>query len=166
LCAKLEKCDFFKQDVELVGYIVGKGGVQMMQDKLATIRDRPTPQKVTETKSFLGFANFYRKYVAKFAAIAQPLTPLTKNEMSWQWTDTGWTAFDTLKQRLIDGPILTIPDPEGDFVINTDASGTGIGAVLQQEMGGRLKPVAFYSRLLLDAEKKYATHEQEALAVS
>jgi RNase H-like domain found in reverse transcriptase len=85
--------------------------------------------------------------------------------VSWQWTDIEQNAFDTLKQRLIDGPILTIPDPEGNFIITTDASGTGIGAVLQQEKGGKLQPVAFYSRLLSDAEKRYATCEQEALAV-
>jgi RNase H-like domain found in reverse transcriptase len=90
---------------------------------------------------------------------------LTNNEMSWRWIDTEQTAFDTLKQRLIDGPILTIPNPEGDFIITTYASGTGIGAVLQQELGGKLKPVAFYSRLLSDAERKYAAHEQEALNV-
>ena len=95
LYAKLEKCEFFKQDVEFVGYIVGKGGVQMMQDKLATIRDWATPQKFTDIKSFLGFANFYRKYVANFAAIAQPLTALTKHEVSWRWTDVEQNAFDT-----------------------------------------------------------------------
>jgi RNase H-like domain found in reverse transcriptase len=164
-CAKLEKCAFCKQDVEFVGYIVSRGGVQMMQDKLATIRIWPALQKITEVKSFLGFAHFYRKHFADFAAIAQPLTTLTRNQTPWQWTDVEQNAFDKLKQRLVDIPILIIPDPQGEFIVTTDASGTGIGAVLQQKYHGKLRPVAIYSRLLSDAKRRYATHEKEALAV-
>jgi RNase H-like domain found in reverse transcriptase len=135
----------------------------MMQEKLATIRDWPTPQKVTDIKSFLGFANFYRKYVANFADIAQSLTTLTKNELSWRWTDTEQTGLIHLSDVLLMHPSLPFRIQKAISIMTTDASGTEIGAVLQQKMGGKLKSVAFHSRLLSDADRKYATHEQEAL---
>lgn len=120
-----------------------------------------------EVRSFLGLAGYYRRFVPNFAALAAPLSDLTrKNQPNRvQWTDSCEKAFRTLKDRLCSEPVVLLPDPEAPFVLRTDASNNGLGAVLLQEGDEVWQPVHYASRKLTSSEQNYATVEQECLAV-
>lgn len=166
LYAKASKCEFFKKEVDFLGHIVGASGLRMEPGKIDAIKSWPVPQNATDVRSFLGMANFYRRYIADCSSIAAPLTDLTQQYKAFQWSDKHQQAFEKLKQAVMTAPVLLIPDPKKDFVLTTDASGFAVGAVLQQEDSeGKLRPVAFESRKLNPAQQRYATHERETLAI-
>ncbi len=166
LYAKESKCELFKTDVEFLGHRVGRDGVSMMADKVAAVSEWPTPTKVFDVRAFLGTAGYYRKFIRNFSALAAPLTQLTKDDVAWSWGAAQQAAFDALKLAIRSGPVLALPDPSLPFVVHTDASGFAIGAVLQQKQAdGTLRPLAFLSKKMLDAETRYPTHEQELLAI-
>ena len=110
------------------------------------VRDWNVPSDVKDIRSFLGFANYYRQFVYKFAEVAHPLTKLTKKGVVWQWGPMEQRAFQTLKQRLCEAPILLYPDPKRLYTVVTDVSGTAVGGVLMQDHGNSLQPLAFMSR--------------------
>jgi len=165
LYAKLSKCELMRTEVEFLGHIVGRDGVRMMEDKVKAVEEWPTPTSVTHVRAFLGTAGYYRKFIKDFSAIAAPLSNLTKESQKFEWDPGAETAFRQLKAAMVRGPILVLPDPNLPYVINTDASGFAVGAVLQQDQGKGLQPIAFLSKKMLDAETRYPVHEQELLAI-
>ena len=165
LFAKESKCELFKTEVEFLGHIVGRDGIRMMEGKVKAVQDWPTPTKATHVRSFLGTAGYYRRFIKDFSAIAAPLTELTKESVKFDWGHQQEAAFRRLKVAIAEEPILILPDPSLPFVVHTDASGFAVGAVLQQDQGKGLQPVAFLSKKMLDAETRYPVHEQELLAI-
>ena len=165
LFAKESKCELFKTEVEFLGHLVGRDGVRMMESKVKAVQDWPTPTRATHVRSFLGTAGYYRKFIKDFSAIAAPLTELTKESVKFDWGHQQEASFRRLKKAIAEGPVLTLPDPSLPFVVHTDASGFAIGAVLQQDQGKGLQPIAFLSKKMLDAETRYPVHEQELLAI-
>ena len=165
LYAKESKCEFFKTEVEFLGHMVGRDGVRMMDDKVQAISEWPTPTKVGDIRAFLGTAGYYRKFIRDFSAIATPLTELTKEAVKFEWTARRQAAFDKLKSAMKSAPVLALPDPKLPFVVHVDASGFATGAVLQQDQGKGLQPIAYLSKKMLDAETRYPVHEQELLGI-
>jgi hypothetical protein len=165
LYAKESKCELFHHEVEFLGHRVGRDGVRMMEDKVQAIREWPTPRSVRDVRVFLGTAGYYRKFIRDFSAIAAPLSDLTKDGISFAWAEPHEQAFRRLKEAIAQGPVLILPDPSLPFVVHTDASGFAVGAVLQQDQGKGLQPIAFLSKKMADAETRYPVHEQELLAI-
>lgn len=167
LCAKLSKSALCQTEVEFLGHYVGRDGLRVMEDKIEAVRDWPVPTTMRELRAFLGLAGYYRRFVRGFSEIALPLTELTRNvtHQRLQWGARQQLAFITLKHALQSTPVLALPDPTLPFVVNCDASGYAVGAVLQQDRGSGLQPVAFLSKKLTGAETRYPVHEQELLAI-
>lgn len=165
LYAKESKCEFAKSSVEFLGFIVSRDGMHMMENKLDAIKKWPTPTSVEDIRSFLGLTGFYRRFIKDYSAIASPLTHLLHKNIKFEWQNEQQKAFDDLKERMMQRPILILPDPRKPFVVHTDASQFAIGATLSQDHGHGLQPIAFLSRKLIPAETKYAVHEQELLAI-
>lgn len=132
--------------------------------KVKVIQEWPVPKQVSDIQSFLGLASYYWKFEQGFAKIAAPLTLLLQQAKSWVWTAREQESFDTLKEVLISAPILAYPDPALPFVVAADASDLAVGAVLQQDQGKRLQPIAYFSRKLKGAELNWSTHKKEALS--
>ena len=133
----------------------------MDPQKVKAIEDWQSPRNVHEVRSFLGLANYYRKFVKGYSTIAKPLTDLTKKSKKWDWTLRCQEAFEKLKKAMTSAPVLALPDMSKPFEVETDASDYAIGGVLLQDG----HPVAYESRKLKDAERRYAAHEKELLAV-
>lgn len=165
LYAKESKCEFFKEEVEFLGHIVGRNGIRMMQDKVQAVNEWPTPTRVTDIRAFLGTAGYYRKFIKDFSKISAPLSELTKDGVPFDWGTEQQSSFVALKKAISAGPVLILPDPKLPFVVHTDASGFAVGAVLQQDQGNGLQPIAFLSKKMLPAETRYPVHEQELLAI-
>jgi hypothetical protein len=165
LFAKESKCDFFKTEVEFLGHMVGRDGVRMMEDKVKAIGEWPTPAKVGDVRAFLGTAGYYRKFIRDFSSVAAPLSNLTKEDSKFEWGPPQAAAFRALKQAIAKEPVLILPNPSLPFVVHTDASGFATGAVLSQDQGKGLQPIAFLSKKMLPAETRYPVHEQELLAI-
>jgi hypothetical protein len=161
-----EKCAFHQQEVEFLGFILSTEGVKMDPRKVEAVQQWPVPKTVTEVQEFLGFANFYRRFVKGYSGVATPLTNMTKKERPFDWTANEQAAFDELKKRFTEAPILIIFDPEKEVVLETDASDYAIGACASQ-LGpdGKLHPIAFYSRKMSPAEANYDIHDKELLAI-
>ena len=141
--------------------MVTKEGIAVDPRKVEAIQNWPTLKNVTEVRSFLGLAGYYRRFVEGFSKIARPLTNLMKKNAKFQWTDACEKSFQELKQRLVTAPVLTIPSESGNFVVYSDASKNGLGAVLMQN--GRV--IAYASRQLKEYERNYPTHDLELAAV-
>lgn len=161
-----DKCEYVKPELEYLGHVITPDGVKPNEEKCKAVKEFPIPKTPKQVKSFLGLAGYYRKFIPKFSAIAKPLTDLTKNyqedkSKSVEWTDKCQTAFDTLKNILINDPVLSYPDYTKKFVLTTDASNQGLGAVLSQEG----HPCVYISRTLNKAEVNYTTKEKELLAI-
>ena len=165
LYAKESKCEFFKTEVEFLGHLVGRDGVRMMQDKVQAVAEWPVPKNVRDVRAFLGTAGYYRKFIKDFSRISAPITELTKEKVKFEWTPQHQSAFVTLKNAMQTAPVLALPDPKLPYVVHTDASGFAVGAVLMQDQGKGLQPIAFLSKKMLPAETRYPVHEQELLAI-
>ena len=166
LYAKVEKCEFGVETTNFLGFIVSPNGLQMDESKVQTIRDWPTPRKVKEVQSFLGFANFYRRFIANYSDMTVPLTRLTRKNAPWSWTPACEEAFGLLKGSFSSAPILHHFDPTLPPVVETDASDYAIAGILSVRTDdGDVHPVAFYSRTLTGAELNYDTHDKELLAI-
>ena len=167
LYAKKSKCSLFQQEVEFLGHHVGVNGLRIMEDKLQAVTDWPPPSNVREVRAFLGLVGFYRRFVKDFSRIALPLTALTRTVTGapFSWGPEQQRAFDELKGGLQKAPVLILPNPQLPYTLHTDASGFAIGAVLQQDQGNGLQPIAFLSKKMSDAETRYPVHEQELLAI-
>ena len=167
LKAKPKKCFVGHTQIDFLGHQLSEGCLQPNPEKLSDIQNAPKPRTKKQLRSFLGLAGYYRKFVPNYAAIAVPLTNLTKKREpnTIKWEEASELAFDTLKTKLSRSPILHLPNVEQEFILRTDASDTGIGAVLLQEHDGEKFPVAYASKKLLDRERAYSTIEKECLAM-
>ncbi|KAI3451450.1 hypothetical protein Pfo_008115 [Paulownia fortunei] len=161
LYAKVSKCSFAQKSTHFLGHIVERGRIRMDPKKVQAIQEWQPPNNVHEVRSFLGLANYYRRFVKGYSEIARPLTDLTRKMETWNWSPQCQAAFDNLKRAIITYPVLALPDLSKPFVVETDASDIALGGVLIQDG----HPVAFESRKLKDVEKRYPAHEKELLAV-
>ena len=125
----------------------------------------PRPQNVKDVRSFLGLAGFYRRFIKQFSLKARPLTDLTRDGIVWSWGEKEEKAFVTLKRSLVVAPVLHMPDFDLPFVVTTDASLVSVGAILEQNFGQGMQPVAFESRKLNPAETRYSAYERELLGI-
>ena len=167
LTAKPSKCQFAMKQCLYLGHIVGNGTVRPELNKVESVRTFPVPRTKRQVRAFLGLTGYYRKFIPDYAAIAAPLSDLTKKSApnSVNWTTLCEEAFETLKTHLCSQPILVSPDFSRPFVLQTDASDRAVGAVLSQVGPDGEHPVGYYSRKLLPREEKYSTVEKECLAI-
>ena len=160
------KCHFLQREVIFLGHVVSSTGVSPDPSKTSKIKEWPTPKCVQEVQQFLGLANYYRRFIKNFATIAKPLHQTTERRKPFKWTAECEQAFNQLKNCLTTSPILAMPDWSKPFIIDTDASETGIGAVLsQQDPDGTEHVIAYASRLLTKPERNYCVTRKELLAV-
>ena len=138
----------------------------MDQEKIRTVVEWEAPDSVKGVQSFLGFANFYRRFIVGYSKLTRPLTDHTKKSEKLFWSDECGRAFEDLKQRFTSAPILRHYDPEQPCIIQCDASDFAIGAVLSQKFEGCLHPVAFHSRKMNKHEINYEIHDKELLAIT
>jgi len=163
-----EKCVWKATEVEFLGYIIGRNGIRMAEDKVQAVLDWKTPELLTEVQSFLGFANFYRRFIRNYSRVARPLTELTKKEVGkeWAWNQQAESAFQELKHHFTMAPILAHFDPRKPILVETDASDFALGDVLsQRSKEGRLHPIAFHSRKFQLTEIHYEIYDKELLAI-
>ena len=167
LTARPSKCHMGCSTLEFLGHIVGNGELKPTPEGVSKVlaASRPTTKK--EVRAFMGMVGYYRKFIPNMAVIATPLTDLTKKDApsKVRWEDAQENAFQTLKERVSRFPILRLPDGEKEFVLRTDASDVGIGAVLLQCHEGELFPVQYASRKLHIRERAYPIIERECLAI-
>lgn len=166
LTVNMKKSNFFQETLKFLGHVVSSEGIQVNSEKTEAIKNFPVPSNLKSFQRFLGMAGWYHRFVADFSQIAEPLTALKRKGARFKWTSECQTAFDTLKDHLVKPPILGHPNFDLPFVVYTDASDIGLGAVLVQQRGlGSEEVLAFASRTLNKAERNYSTTEQECLAV-
>ncbi len=183
----LDKCKFFQTSVKYLGHIVSEDGVETDPQKIEAIKTWPSLRNLKELRSFLGFSGYYRRFIKDYAKIVKPLNELTvgypplrkgckvkckektyldpKEPFGGRWTDDCQQAFETLTVKLTKAPILGFADPGLPYVLHTDASTTGLGAVLYQEQDGALRVIAYASRGLSRSETRYPDHKLEFLAL-
>ena len=163
---KLPKCKFFQKEVKFLGHFITAEGLKPNPAHTAAVTDFPIPQNIKGIRQFVGLASYYRRFIQNFTKIAHPLHALTRKGAPFHWTKECQEAFTSLKHKLSSAPVLVYPDFCKDFVLETDASIRGLGAVLSQKQSdGKLHPIAFASRALSPPEKNYAVTELETLAV-
>ena len=163
---KLPKCKFFRKEVEFLGHVITAEGLKPNPAHTAAVTNFPEPRDIKGIRQFVGLASYYRRFISNFAKIAHPLHALTRKGAPFHWTKECQEAFTSLKNKLSSAPVLSYPDFCKDFVLETDASIRGLGAVLSQKQSdGKLHPIAFASRALSPPEKNYAVTELETLAV-
>jgi len=160
LYVKLSKCAFGKQEVEYLGHLISEEGVKADPEKITAMTNWPIPKTPKALRGFLGLTGYYRKFVQGYGGIAAPLTSLLKKE-SFQWNEGANIAFNRLKEVMTTPPILGLPDFSKPFLIECDASGEGLWAVLMQEG----KPIAYYSHKLKGRNLLLSTYEKEMLAL-
>jgi hypothetical protein len=155
------KCKFNLPEVKFLGHIVGRNSVRPDPSKVSAVKDWPLPKNLHELRSFLGLANYLRRFMHRFAEISLPLTALLRKNVPFNMTPQCVAAFEELKIALITAPVLAMPDFEKPFEVVVDASNHSLGGVLLQEG----HPIAFESRKLSPAERNYHAYEREALGV-
>lgn len=165
LFLKPEKCTFEASEVEYLGVLVSHNQVRMDPTKVAAVRDWPTPKNRREVQQFLGFANFYRRFIEGYGRVSKPLTELTgKNQ--WKWEKDQEDAFQELKRRVCSAPVLAMPNNNGMFRVEADSSDFATGGILsQQQLDGKWKPIAFISHSLNPTERNYEIYDKEMLAI-
>ena len=180
----LSKCKFMSESVQYLGHVISAKGITPDPEKIEQLKNYKRPTTIVEIQSFLGLASYYRRFIKSFADIAHPLIELTRKKKdkqnklvkkmnkdeeegnnAFEWGEAEQKAFETLRECLITPPIVAFPDFEKEFLIFTDASNYGIGAVLSQIQNGEEVVIAYSSRHLNAAEKNYSAIEREALAI-
>lgn len=159
-----QKCNFLQKELLYLGHVVSSDGVIPDPEKIEVVKRYPIPTKTDDVKRFVAFVNYYRKFIPNFAAKAYPLNYLCKKNVTFNWDENCQKSFEILKNNVVSHPVLQYPDfsAQNEFILQTDASGYGIGAVL---CNGDRRPVAYASRSLNKAEKRYPTIEKELLAI-
>ena len=179
---KMSKCHFFQQEVKYLGHVISSAGVATDPEKTKAVAEWKHPSTVTDLRSFLGFCSYYRRFVEGFAKHAAPLHRLVGEleggpkkprsrvsaKLEGHWSEDCEQAFQTLKNKLITAPVLGYADFKRPFILETDASHQGLGAVLSQEQDGALRPIAYASRGLRPTERNmsnYSSMKLEFLAL-
>jgi len=162
-----DKCKFERTTVEYLGVIISHNSVSMDPVKIAGVTEWPAPTNKKEVQSFLGFTNFYQRFIKDFSEHARLLFNLTRNDSHWHWEEAERTAFSRLKQSVTSALVLISPDLTKPFRIEADSSDFAIGAVLSQVSSEDQKwhPVAFFSKSLTPVERNYEIHDKEMLAI-
>lgn len=160
LYANYKKCAFGQTKVGYLGHVISQEGVSVDMEKVQAILDWPIPRNLKELREFLGLTGYYRKFVARYVQIASPLTEQLRKD-SFGWNDRATLAFENLKAAMIQPPVLLLPDFNQLFIVETDASGYGIGAVLMQHN----RPIAFFSKLLGVRTQQKSICENELIAI-
>ncbi|XP_054820707.1 uncharacterized protein LOC129319639 [Prosopis cineraria] len=161
LYAKKSKCSFGQTQIEYLGHVVAANGVSMDLSKVAAVQQWPTPANVSQLRGFLGLTGYYRRFIHKYASIAQPLTRLLQKN-GFIWTNEAQSAFDLLKKALTEAPVLALPDFSLPFVVETDASGCAIGAVLSQNG----HPIVYFSKQLSSQMQAQSAYVRELFAIT
>ncbi|CAM9358346.1 unnamed protein product [Heterosigma akashiwo] len=163
---KLPKCLFGASQVPWLGHIITREGIKPDPKKIEAVKGMRRPASKKQVRQFLGLASYYRQFVEGFSEIAKPLYQLTKDTPKGvEWTDDCEWSWQTLKDKLVSTPILIYPRFDRPFIVETDASGQGLGAVLSQETDHGRKPVAYASRVCSSTEANYSASELECLGV-
>ena len=163
---KPKKCNFCSAEVDFLGHIVSANGVRTDPSKTMQVSQWPIPTSRKEVQQFLGLANYYQRFVKDFATIAKPLHRLTERNVQFGWSKESHTAFELLRKRLTTAPVLAFPDYSREFILDTDASDTGLGAVLSQiQDDGSERVISYASRVLSRAERRFCVTRRELLAV-
>ena len=167
LHVKPEKCTFHTDTVAYLGFRISPQGMCMDPEKTRAIRSWPAPRNVKETQRFLGFCNFYRRFIDHYSAIASPLTDLTRGDRPFQWSAQAEAAFTALKTAFESAPVLAHYHPDHPIIVETDCSDYALGGILSQidPQSQEIHPVAFHSRKLTPAEVNYDIYDKELLGV-
>ena len=162
----IKKSKFFVQETTFLGLVVSTEGLKMDPQKIEVIAQWPIPMKLVEVQSFIGFCNFYRRFIKEFSKIVRPLTRLAQKDTPFEWNEACQIAFDTLKKRMTEAPVLRHFDQSRKLYLEADSSDYVNGGILsQKDDDGVLHPVAFYSKNLLPAECNYKIYDKELLAI-
>ncbi|GJW15316.1 hypothetical protein Tco_0019449 [Tanacetum coccineum] len=161
LCTKFSKCELWLREVQFLRHVINGNGIHVDPSKIEVVKNWKAPRTPTEVRSFLGLAGYYRRFIENFSKIAKSLTILTQKSKTFEWGEEQELAFQTLKDKLCNAPILALPDGPKDFMVYSDASGIGLGCVLMQ----RGKVIAYASRQLKIHENNYTTHDLELGAI-
>ncbi len=166
LYLKAEKCEFEQEQIEYLGLIISHNKVAMDPVKVAAVAEWPQPREKKEVQSFLGFANFYQRFIEGFSQVARPLFDLTKKDVPFRWSPECDVAFEELKKRIVSAPVLVLPNNRQPFRIKSDSSNFASSGVLQQlsEDNRKWHLVAFLSKSLTPVEWNYNVHDKELLA--
>jgi len=151
--------------VRYLGHIISSSGVTTDPEKLEAVKSWPRPNDKQQMRSFLGLCTYYRKFISGFADITKPLSKLTEEKQTFEWTTEAETAFQALKDALCTAPVLGYLRPGEKFIINTDASNVGTGGVLSQVQDGSERVVAYFNKTLSKAERNYFVTHRELLAI-
>ncbi|KAG5719506.1 hypothetical protein E4T56_gene11418 [Termitomyces sp. T112] len=167
LYLKPEKCKFKQTKVEYLSLIISHGTAEMDPIKVARVAEWPEPRNKKEVQAFLGFVNFYQRFIQDFSHHARPLFDLTVKDTAWWWEPPQQAAFDALKHSVTSKPVLLFPNNDSPFRVEADSSDFATGAVLSQQSkeDGKWHPVAFYSKSLNAVERNYEIHDKEMLAI-
>ena len=166
LYAKADKCNFHSTSVDYLGFILSLTGLTMDPAKIKVIQDWPEPRKVKDVQSFLGFANFYRRFIPRYSDIVVPLTRLTRKNTPWAFSDEARKAFSELKSAFSSAPLLSHWIPDAPVIVETDASDYTIAATLSiVDSDSQVHPVAFHSCTMTASELNYNTHDKELMAI-
>ena len=165
LKVKPSKCVLFRTEIQFLGHLVTPAGVQPLPDKVTAITDWPTPRCLRDVRAFYGLVGYYRKFVAGFATIAEPLTRLTRKGTKFVWTEEADAAFKKLKQCMLEVPTLAFPYPDRPCILDTDSSDVAYGSVMSQVVEGQERPIAFFSRVMSPSQVNYCATRRELLAV-
>lgn len=160
-----DKCKFFVRRIQYLGHTISDKGLEKDPEKVQAIVHASKPQNVDELRSFLGLAQYYTKFVRNAASILHPLYQLLQNNVQFVWSRRCQLAFDTMKKAIASDQVLTTYTPSLPLVLETDASPFGLGAILSHKVDGELKPIAFISRSLTNAERRYSHLDKEATAI-
>lgn len=165
LTVRRDKCHFCLPELKFLGFVVDASGLHCDPDKVAAILNLPTPKNSTEVRRFLGIVSWYRRFIPQCSSLLAPICRLLRKGNKFVWTNECEAAFATIKERLVSSPVVSCPDFERPFIIQTDACDYGLGAVLTQDYSDGERVVSFISRSLTSSERKYSTTEKECLAV-
>jgi len=153
--------EFWLSEVKFLGHVISQGGVAVDQSKVEAVQNWTRPKNVSEVRSFLGLAGYYRRFIMKFSQISLPLTRLTQKDVVFVWAEKCEKSFRTLKKKLTKAAVIAIPDPKKRYIVFYDASSKGLGSVLMQ--GDNV--IAYASRQLKTHEENYPTHDLELAAI-
>ena len=162
---KPSKCSVMQKSVAFLGYIVSEKGISTDPSKIQAVVDWPTPTNLRQCRAFIGLCQYYRRFVPNFSAIAAPLYDLTKKHVPFVWSTECQQAFDSLKRSLTSADVLALPDDEGMFILDCDASEKSIGAVLSQIQNGEERPICYASQLYDRHQQNYNVTRKELLAM-